>query len=175
MNKKTNLIYQPKLDLNLEEIKEIVFLNQFSSDKNLNASHHRSVSDHPCLQKIQSKYPFLSSIYNIYTLPGNRKIPLHVDAQRSAALNIPIENTEDSVTIFYEHVQDPILEYDSKNVYNLIKSEVTELFRFTLLEPTLINNSIPHMVINNSSKPRIILSWSVNKEFKFEDVRDKFQ
>ena len=128
MNKKTNLIYQPKLDLNLEEIKEIVFLNQFSSDKNLNASHHRLVSDHPCLQKIQSKYPFLSSIYNIYTLPGNRKIPLHVDAQRSAALNIPIENTEDSVTIFYEHVKDPILEYDSKKLHTTSTRRLFEFF-----------------------------------------------
>lgn len=169
-----NYIFIPNITFDLEEIKKIVLESQFSSNKNLDAEHHRMVSNHPYLQQIKSQYYFLSDTYNIYTLPGNNIIPLHVDAQRSAAFNIPIKNTEASKTIFYEYLEEPILEYDPKNVFNRIKSRVKEIYRFTLLKPTLINNSIPHMVINNSSEPRIILSWSVKREFKFENIRDKF-
>jgi hypothetical protein len=169
-----NLIYFPKIDLDIEKIKEIVFEYQFFSNKSLDASHHRTVSDHPYLQEIQSRYSFLSGTYNIYTLPGHRNIPLHVDSRRSAAFNIPIKNTENSETIFYEYNEIPNLEYDSKNIFHRIKSEVKEIFRFTLTEPTLINNSVPHMVVNNSPEPRIILSWSIIKELQFKDIRDKF-
>lgn len=171
----TDCIFEPDIDLDLDKIKNVVFESQFSSDKTLDAEHHRIVSNYPYLKEIQTQYPFLSNTYNIYTLPGMRMIPLHVDAQRSAAFNIPIKNTKDSETIFYKYTEDPILEYDSKNIFNRIKSDVKEVFRFTLLKPTLIKNSIPHMVINNSIEPRIILSWSVNKEYTFEYARDKFQ
>lgn len=174
MFEETNLIYFPKIDLDIEKIKKIVFESQFLSDKNLDASHHRTVDSQPYLKEIQSRCLFLSNIYNIYTLPGHRTIPLHIDAQRSAAFNIPIENTENSETIFYEHTENLNLEYDSKNIFYRIKSEVREVFKFTLTKPTLINNSIPHMVINHSPYPRVILSWSINKEFKFTDVRNRF-
>lgn len=169
------LIFKPNIQLNLKEIKKIIFESQFSSDKNLDAEHHRIVSNHPYLQEIKSKYSFLSDTYNIYTLPGKRTIPLHVDAQRSAAFNIPIINTEESQTIFYEYVDYPILEYDPNNIFNRIKSKVLEIFRFTLLEPTLINNSVPHMVVNNSVNPRVILSWSICKEYNFDYARDHFR
>jgi hypothetical protein len=168
-------IFETDIDINLEKIKKIVFETQFSLDKNLSAGHHRIVSNHPYLKELQSQYPFLSDIYNIYTLPGKRNIPLHVDSQRSAALNIPINNTQDSHTIFYEYDEDPVLEYDSKNIFNLIRSRVKEVFRFTLLKPTLINNSVPHMVVNNSLEPRVILSWSINKEFNFKYAKDRLQ
>jgi hypothetical protein len=169
-----NFIFKPNINLNLENIKNIVSQFQFSINKNLDAEHHRKVSNNPYLQEVQSKYPFLSDTYNIYTLPGKRIIPLHVDARRSAAFNIPISNTEESETIFYEYIDNSILEYDAKNIFNLVKSTVTEVFRFTLLEPTLINNSIPHMVINNSFEPRVILSWSICEEYNFNYARDNF-
>jgi hypothetical protein len=168
-----NIIRDTKIDLNIKKIKEIVFESQFLSDKNLDASHHRIVANYDYLREIQSQYPFLSDTYNIYTLPGNNNIPLHIDAQRSAAFNIPIKNTEESETIFYRYIDQPNLEYDAKNIFFRIKSEVEEIFKFTLITPTLINNSIPHMVVNKSSEPRIILSWSVKKEFKFEDIQDR--
>jgi hypothetical protein len=108
-------------------------------------------------------------------LPPWRSIPLHVDANRGAAFNIPIDNTINSSTIFYEFVEDPIFEYDSKNIFNLVRSKVNEIFRFTLLEPTLINNSVPHMVVNNSNKARVILSWSIKKEYTFEQAKELFK
>jgi hypothetical protein len=169
-----SFIYVPKIDLEIEKIKKIVFESQFNVDSKLSAAHHRNVANHPYLQEIKSRYNFLSDTYNIYTLPGKKIIPLHVDAHRSAAFNIPIKNTKESKTIFYEYIEEPILEYDPKNIFNRIRSNVKEIFKFTLLEPTLINNSIPHMVVNDSSEPRIILSWSIQKELKFEDIRDKF-
>jgi hypothetical protein len=169
-----NLIYYPLINLNLEAVKQIVLENQFNKDQNLNADHHRSVSNIPYLKEIYDCYPFLSEIYNVYTLPGKKCIPLHVDANRSAAFNIPIMNTENSQTIFCEYKETPALEYDPKNIFNLIKSEVREVFRFTLIVPTIINNSVPHMVINNSDKPRVILSWSIKKEYSFEDIKRMF-
>lgn len=170
-----NIIYEPEINLDLKKIREIVFESQFIFDETANASHHRNVSNYQYLQEIKSQYNFLSDTYNIYTLPGKTNIPLHVDALRSAALNIPIKNTEDSETIFYKYSQEAVLEYDSKNIFFRIKSDVDEIYRFTLTKPTLINNSIPHMVVNNSSSSRVILSWSINKEFKFEHARDRLR
>jgi hypothetical protein len=126
------------------------------------------------LQEIENKVPCLSYIYNIYTLPALKNIPLHVDAKRNAAFNIPIDNTEQSETIFYDYIESPNLQYDARNVYNLIKSKVKEIYRFSLLKPTIINNSIPHMVVNHSIKPRIILSWSLRKEYQFQDCLKYF-
>lgn len=174
MHEDRKIIYQPNLYLDLNLIKKIVFETQYSVNTRLDASHHRLVKDHEYLREVQDRFPYLSDIYNIYTLPALKNIPLHVDAKRNAAFNIPIDNTEQSETFFYEYMETPILEYDSKNVYNLIKSKVKEIYRFTLLTPTIINNSIPHMVVNHSVRPRIILSWSLKKEYKFDDGVEYF-
>lgn len=169
-----NIIFYPKFRFDLDQIKKIVMEEQYNT-KNLDSSHHRLVESHPYLQELKNQFDFLSPLYNIYTLPGKKIISLHVDAQRKAALNFPIDNTEHSHTIFYEYQEDPVFVYDAENVYNLIKSQVKEIYRFSLTTPTLINNSIPHCVINYSDKDRVILSWSIDNRYTFNDIKKKLQ
>jgi hypothetical protein len=96
---------------------------------------------------------------------------VHVDAARNCALNIPIINTENSHTIFYKTNNNLETKEISKRVYHLISSEVSEVFRFTLTEPTLINTKMPHGVLDSGNQNRIIMSWSVNDNYTYNDIK----
>ena len=165
-------IFLPGISLDLNYIKKLVFKN---IDKRVDGlkRHQRLVADDEYLSSIKEKFPFLSSLYNIYNT--KEIIPLHIDSARACAFNIPIDNTQDSDTIFYSSLEDISLEYDENNSLHKVNSNVKEIFKFTLTEPTLIDNSIPHMVINRSSKNRIVLSWSVNHEHSFLDTVELFK
>lgn len=169
-----NFIYEPNLDLDLNEIRKIVRTVQFNKIPEM-AGHHRLVKNDPYLSSIKDRFPFLSPIFNVYTTQAKGQIPLHVDAKRNCAFNIPIANTEHSDTIFYEYVGDPLLQYNEKNVFYFINSPVNELYRFTLMRPTLINNSVPHKVLNNANAPRVILSWSVDDRYSFSEATELFK
>lgn len=127
------------------------------------AKHHRMVRDDPYMLSIQQKYPLLSDVYNVYPLPPHVGIPLHIDRNRSCALNIPLMNTENTYTIFYDALDDLVLEYDEKRIYDLVQSPVREVFRHTLIRPLLINNTMPHEVTNDNDTVRLTISWSLRK------------
>jgi hypothetical protein len=167
-------IYQPNIKLDIDYISKLVANKQFQHQKGI-AGHQRMVKDDPYMSSIQAKFPFLSTMYNIYTVYGKKNIPMHVDAARDCAFNIPIKGTEESDTIFYKFKDEPLLEYNKERVYNLVKSEVEEVYRFTLLRPTLIDNAIPHEVINRGIATRVIVSWSVKKDYSFTDAKALFE
>jgi hypothetical protein len=102
-------------------------------------------------------------------------LPLHIDTDRSCAFNIPIQGTEGTDTIFYETVGPLVTVYDTKRIYDLVKSPIIEKFRHTLIRPLLINNSKPHKVTNNKDTMRITLSWSLNKDITFEQAIEYFK
>jgi hypothetical protein len=129
--------------------------------------HQRLVKDSPSLTAIRTQFPFLGSMYNIYVFPPNAGLPAHIDSFRQCAINIPISNTLESTTSFYK-LQDPVnLEHVEHRAYDKVLSNITEVFKFTLTCPTLINNKIAHSVINNSDKPRVVLSWGLNSDIEF--------
>lgn len=165
-------IYEPNLNLDYDYLKSLALK---SKSINANIQHHRSVYEDPYMTSILEKLPFLTQIYNFYNTSGGKTIPLHVDAKRNAAFNIPILNTNNSNTIFCNTLGEVKTEYVENRVYNLIKSDVTEVFRFTLLKPTLINTSVPHMVVNNGSENRIIISWSVSNKYTFLEAVELFK
>ena len=166
-------IYKSKIRLDYDHLKSLALRPQINDRSS--EGHQRLVVDDHYMTAVRNKLPFLSSIYSVYKTVEMRPIPLHIDSERNAAFNIPILNTEKSSTIFYKPLEETSLEYVPSRVYNLIKSEVKEVFRFTLLTPTLINNSVPHMVVNSSMDPRIIISWSVSKEYSFLEAVDLFK
>lgn len=127
------------------------------------ANHHRMVRDDPYMVSIQQKYPLLSDVYNVYPLPPHIEIPLHIDRDRSCAFNIPIRNTENTHTIFYDPIGELELEYDERRIYDLVRSPVQEVFRHTLMRPLLINNTMPHKVTNDNDTVRLTISWSLRK------------
>jgi hypothetical protein len=133
--------------------------------------HQRLVKDSPSLTAMRTQFPFLGSMYNIYVFPPKTGLPAHIDSFRQCAINIPISNTLESITSFYK-LQDPVnLEHVEDRAYDKVLSNITEIFKFTLACPTLINNKIAHSVINNSDNPRVVLSWGLNSDIDFITAR----
>lgn len=168
--------YICELDLNLDMtyIKGLIARQLYATKQGL-AGHQRLVKDDPYLTSIREKLPFLSSYYNIYKTNPSAGIVLHIDAKRNCAFNIPIENTENSKTNFYEFTEDPVLVYNNRSMFNEVKSGVKEVFSYTLVRPVLINNSVPHEVKHNGSGLRIILSWSVKQELTYLETKELFK
>ncbi len=164
-------IFYPKLDLDLELIKKIVYRRRFQKTTGLEATHHRLVKDEPYLVEVQKKYPFLSDIYNIYPTPPNYETPLHICPNRSCALNIPIQYTDDSHTIFYEIGTEPDTMYNGERIYHVVSSEAKEVFRYTLTEPVIMNTLLPHKVISGPKMTRVIMSWSINFTVSYDELR----
>lgn len=167
-------IHELDIDLDFSYIIELVKKNQYKIIDGM-ASHHRKVSDDEYMTYVREKYPCLSQTYNIYTMQPGIGLPMHIDARRSCAFNIPISGTDDSYTIFYEPVKDLTFDFDPVKIYNVITSEVVETFRYTLTRPVLINNSGPHRVDVKGSNDRVILSWSASPEFNFEQTKVFFK
>jgi hypothetical protein len=162
--------FTASINFDQEQIKKEVFKNLNSISPGL-ASHQRMVSSSEYLSLLQNRYPFFGNLYNIYESAQYFITPIHIDYHRNCALNIPISNTENSHTVFYK-LLDPIqLRYIPERVYSLVESPTKEIFRFTLTEPTLINTKVPHGVLDNGNQTRIIMSWSVDNKYTYEDIK----
>lgn len=161
--------FTPNINLDLVQIRKIVLENLDSRIPGM-ATHHRLVESSQYLTEIRNQYPFLSTIYNIYPTSQGYTTPIHIDSGRNCALNIPISNTENSHTVFYE-AKDIKVEDIKDRVYHKVLSSSTEVFRFTLLEPTVINTKVPHGVFDSGTETRIIMSWSISSEYTYNDIR----
>ena len=170
---RNEFIYELDIELDMDYITNLVTKKQDES-VNGRASHHRMVCDDPYMMSIKNRYPLLSDVYNIYPLLPYCGIPLHIDSSRSCAFNIPIQGTEGTYTVFYEKAGPLKLEYDERRIYNLVKSPVDEVFRSTLIRPLLINNTIPHEVINHKNTMRLTLSWSLNLNVTYQQAIECF-
>lgn len=165
-------IFYPKIDLDLSALKKIVYKHLYKPIPG-SATHHRLVKDEPYLLELQKHYPFFSDIYNIYPSPPNANIPLHICPERSCALNIPIQYTDDSHTIFYE-LDGQDFTYNKERIYQVINSNATEVFRYTLTEPVIMNTLLPHSVIGGPKRQRIIMSWSITFDVTYEELRKQY-
>lgn len=157
-------IFKPNMVLDILKLKEIVFrnLNRFSPDLK---THQRRVEDEPYLVELKSQYSFLSKLYNIYPTPPGYTVPIHICPDRGCALNIPIQYTDDSYTVFYEPKDDLKMSYSVPRVYNIIESEMIEVYRYTLAEPVIMNTLLPHGVFGGPARTRIIMSWSIAETY----------
>lgn len=138
--------------------------------------HHRKIDDHPYLLELKTRFPIFSDIYNLYNIRLAELEP-HQDADRQCALNIPVLNTQDSDTIFYSRGDNGIdTKYHQRRIYDEFSpEELREEYRFTLLEPTIINTQEIHSVIHRGVGRRIIFSWSILPEYSFEDALEFFK
>jgi len=153
-------IFIPNMDLDISKFKEIALRNLFSVEKNL-ASHQRYVEKEPYMTELKEKYPMLSNLYNIYPTPPGQTVPIHICPERGCALNIPIQYTEDSYTVFYEPEEPLEMTYSVPRIYHIINSKMIEVYRYTLTEPVIMNTRLPHGVFGGPKTVRIILSWSI--------------
>jgi hypothetical protein len=123
---------------------------------------------------LKRQYPFFSDIYNIYPTSAGYLTPIHICPDRSCALNIPIQYTEDSHTIFYELDDSASLTRNDTRIYDVVKSGATEVFRYTLTEPVIMNTLLPHGVIGGPDRTRIIMSWSISFNTSYEELRQLY-
>lgn len=125
-----------------------------------------NVSDYSYLKSIHSKYPFFNTEISLFCVEGHKsdanKWPIHIDAGRRSALNIPIVNCGvHSTTRFYDQPSpfrnrlEPIPQYQIA----IVHGNLNLIDEFSLTSPTIIDTSIPHSVINNGSGHRVIMSW----------------
>jgi hypothetical protein len=132
-------------------------------------NHQRLVADDPYLTSLIQKYPVMSGVYNIYQLSKDRSLPIHVDRDRFATLNIPVSDTGLSSTIFYSG-DNFTSNQNTGRVYHELIGDFTELYRFTMTESVLMNTKIPHSVDVSGDSVRISMSWSVRSEYSFDDA-----
>lgn len=161
-------IFSPNLSLDIPKLKEIVSRNISKPEPTL-ATHQRLVEKEPYLVELNNQYPFLSRIYNIYITPPNAVVPIHICPDRGCGLNVPIQYTDDSYTIFYQPKDKMETVYDAPRIYHLVQSEMIEVYRYTLDRPVIMNTRVPHSVIGGPKRYRVILSWSINN--LYEDVK----
>ena len=172
-------IYKLNIPINIEEIKRITRGDIY---KVFDAAHqhHRQINNHPYLVELKNKYPIMGDTYNLYRLINRNDLEPHTDSDRNCAVNIPVSNTENSHTVFYSSTRTDNTQYHQRRIYDeFVPSELQEEFRFTLLEPTIINTKQIHGVINSGpdnriSVYRIIFSWSVLPQYSFEDAVEFF-
>jgi len=159
-------MFVPNIELDINKLKEIVFRNLYRLEPNL-ATHQRYVDKEPYLVELRNQFPFLGNLYNIYNTRWDYVTPVHIDSNRCCALNIPIENVEGSYTVYYKLNTELVSNLIPDRAYNIVKSENTEAFRFTLEQPTIINTKIPHNIIHNTTKAnRIVMSWSIDLPYE---------
>lgn len=158
-------IFIPKMDLDIDKIKEIAFRNLYSLESTL-ATHQRYVDKEPYLVELRKEFPFLSNLYNIYPTPPGYTVPIHICPNRGCALNIPIQYTDDSYTVFYEPEGELEMTYSVPRIYHIIESEMKEVYRYTLTEPVIMNTKLPHGVFGGPEMTRIIMSWSIDSEYE---------
>ena len=150
------------LDWNLEYIRALTLKQQYAAIEGL-PRHHRRVKDDLYLTYLQSRYPFLSDVWNVYTFHPSVGVEPHVDGGRQCSLNIPVKNCQDSATIFYKQQSDYTYTYKEDIILTAISGTLEETWRFTLTKPVLFNNTLPHSVEVWGAEPRIIFSWTVKE------------
>lgn len=123
-------------------------------------NHQHLIETYPYLKEIQRQCPLLGQRWNIYKFPPYKGLGVHVDAKRLACINIPIEGSEESITRFYKPLAQMNKVYNEQRVLYDIQDSLEEVFNFTLKQPTLFNNTVPHSV-QAGSKERVIISWGL--------------
>jgi hypothetical protein len=172
----SDCVFFPNISFDPDEIKKLAKKAILSPKPEHLKLRQFMISEHPYLVDMAKKYPFLDqNIFNMYIKPYRDFTSIHIDIRRRCALNIPVEHTEKSETIFYKPIEPLRLERLEVTGIDKVLSKVEEVYRFSLSRPTLINTSIPHTVETFSEEPRIIISWTAIGNVSFEVIRAKFE
>jgi hypothetical protein len=158
------------MDISVDKLRLVVLRNLHNYIPG-RVSHHRNVKDEQYMVELKERYPFFSDTYNIFYTPPGYIVPIHIDFDRHCTLNVPIDYTKDSHTIVYDMGDNASLKRVDERVYDIVESEATEVFRYTLTEPVIMNVKLPHSVIGGPLRARLILSWSVNSDTSYEELR----
>ena len=133
------------------------------------------VESNDYLKVIRQQYPKLAPYLKIMKMDGPGQWPPHIDTMRSSAINIPVQNCDETKVTQFGKKGKKVASLVT--VFGNIESEwhshgyveyVDEAefdFEFALQEPTLINTKVPHQVFNYTDTQRVILSWAYEDSF----------
>lgn len=126
--------------------------------------HQQNAVDYEYTNYLYQKHnKILGSVWNYYLLKPQTGFPTHIDAKRTATLNIPIYGHYGSTTAFYEMPKGELV-YSDKLIGYEFDSDVKETFRFTLTKPSFVRIDAPHSVMAGKQH-RLILSWGLVVDF----------
>jgi hypothetical protein len=127
--------------------------------------HQQNAVDYEYTNCLFQKHKkILGSVWNYYLLTPYSGFRKHIDAKRTATLNIPLYGHDGSATTFYK-MPTGSLEYNDKMIAYNVDDEVEETFSFTLTNPSFVNVTEPHSV-KSGSQERLILSWGLVVDFE---------
>jgi hypothetical protein len=127
-------------------------------------SHQQYAIDYNYTNQLYQKHKsILGNIWNYYLLKPNTGFPVHIDAKRTATLNIPLYGHQGSVTSFYE-MPTGNLTYSDKLIGYEFENNVNKTFEFTLTTPSFVRVNVPHSIMAGKQH-RLILSWGLVCDF----------
>lgn len=97
------------------------------------------------------------------------QVPVLTDFPPTNAINIPLENCEGSLTLFYKLIdpsQDDVF-YPTYNCGGHAPSNVQEAFRFELDRPAVLRINVPHAVHNPHEEPRTVATFRFNEDIEY--------
>jgi hypothetical protein len=85
------------------------------------------------------------------------------------AINIPMEYCEDSLTLFYELIDDAAddVYYPTYNCGGHDHANVKEVFRFELNKPAVLRINVPHAVHNPHNEPRVVATFRFRNDIEY--------
>jgi hypothetical protein len=98
-------------------------------------------------------------------------LPLHIDkGPYQLSMNIPITESKGTFVNFYKSTSPPIEVFNGNNrYYSVIESDCTLADILETDGPCIVDTSVPHKVINNTSQTRIMLLIRFKSKIKFSD------
>jgi hypothetical protein len=172
-------IIQPELDLNIDRLTKIVLEKVDYSTMKLPIKLRINIDTDEYLNSIRKKYPFLADMMLVYIMPNGLRLPPHIDF-RECALNIPILNTESSLTSFYKFksgIEENFEPFDKKQIfYRAREDDIEKDFSFIMDRPTILNTKKVHDVVVScqENEGRIIISWII-LDVDFETLKQNFK
>jgi hypothetical protein len=96
-------------------------------------------------------------------------VPVLTDFPPTNAINIPMENCDGSLTLFYELVDKSAddVYYPRYNCGGHDHTNVKEVFRFELNSPAVLRINVPHAVHNPHNEPRVVATFRFYNDIEY--------
>jgi hypothetical protein len=96
-------------------------------------------------------------------------VPVLTDFPPTNAINIPMENCEGSLTLFFELKNELLADvyYPTYNCGGHDHSNVNEIFRFELNTPAVLRINVPHAVHNPHNEPRVVATFRFRNDIEY--------
>lgn len=96
-------------------------------------------------------------------------VPVLTDFPPTNAINIPMENCEGSLTLFYklkDSTQDDVY-YPTYNCGGHDHNNIEEVFRFELDKPAVLRINVPHAVHNPHTAARVVATFRFVEDIEY--------